>query len=235
MPRAFSRYGLKRLVGVVIAAAAVAVFVFLSFVGAKDRGSGAVTDVSDEASLPFSPKAQSVEPGQGLSVRRVSGATRRARETKLRKLLEAFRSRGVYFDPDPGDEVVPDAELYRVRPPKISDPEYIQGVMQEQIAPLLTECYDLAVIAGQKQPAGTMRVAFRVVGDPELGAVISASEILENGTAPDLVDTPLAECARETMYAVELPAPPEHGYVDIAFPFVFEPPNDDIAIERLPE
>ena len=61
-------------------------------------------------------------------------------------------------------------------------------------------------------------VSFEINGDPELGAVIGASEIVEGST----IENPsLRECVRETMYALVLEAPEEEGTVTVRYPFVF--------------
>lgn len=125
----------------------------------------------------------------------------------------------------PGD---PDqqAESPIVAPPARLEERYVRAVMQEQIAPLATQCYDLAVVAGQKDPNGVVFVGFQIVGDPDIGAVVTRSEVLDKRTTPSLLQTPVAECIMETLYAVELDPPPAGGVVNLAFPFEFGSENN---------
>ncbi|MFH1807741.1 MAG: AgmX/PglI C-terminal domain-containing protein [Pseudomonadota bacterium] len=96
--------------------------------------------------------------------------------------------------------------------------EYIQAQVRE-IVPLVKECYEQAL---ETQPglSTTLKVRFTIEGDPELGGVISSSDILDidGGVAPGS----LGECVRETMYALRLKAPEGGGKVTVHYPFRFQ-------------
>jgi len=96
--------------------------------------------------------------------------------------------------------------------------EYIMEAIKE-ISPLLKECMSLAQDEGTPAINGRLRVQFEISGDPELGGVIGASQILDGGT----ISSPgFKECVQETMYSIVLEAPEEGGVVTVKYPFVFE-------------
>jgi len=96
------------------------------------------------------------------------------------------------------------------------DKEYIRASIKE-IVPLLRECYESA-LAERPGLSGKVEVEFLIAGEPEAGGMVETSAIMETST---LTDPGMQECVRETMYALELPAPPRGGTVMVRYPFVF--------------
>ena len=89
----------------------------------------------------------------------------------------------------------------------------------KEIVPLIKECYQLAL---DQNPdiGGELVVEFSIIGDPELGGLVETSEIV----AGDLVDDQtLAECMRETIYALQFKAPEDGGRLVVRYPFRFRP------------
>ena len=102
-------------------------------------------------------------------------------------------------------------------PPAKLDKEYSQARVRE-IVPLVKECYDLAM---SEHPGieGKVVVDFTIQGDDELGGVISDSRLKD----PDAEQRypVLAECVRETMYAIRIDPPEGGGVVRVTYPFIF--------------
>ena len=97
--------------------------------------------------------------------------------------------------------------------------EFIMDAVGE-IKPLLKECYELAMVE-KSSLEGKLKVRFEIVGDEEYGSLVTMSEIVvgENEVVPSAL---LAECVKETMFALDLPAPPNGGKIIVTYPFVFK-------------
>ena len=78
---------------------------------------------------------------------------------------------------------------------------YVRDVI-EAITPLIRECAERRRAAVPDLPAGRIRVRCTIDSEPDVGAVISSSEIVPDGTT--VTDPELLECVRETMYAMEI-------------------------------
>jgi hypothetical protein len=104
------------------------------------------------------------------------------------------------------------------------DKDYIRSRVAE-LKPMLRDCYEDAV---RTAPGlnGKLVVEFLISGEPGAGGMIESSKILDEST---IDDAGLRECVRETMYALELPAPPEGGSVVVHYPFLFSSGADDAA------
>ena len=89
-----------------------------------------------------------------------------------------------------------------------------------EIKPLLRECYELAMVE-KSSLEGKLKVRFEIVGDEEYGSLVTMSEIVvgENEVVPSAL---LAECVKESMFALDLPAPPNGGKIVVTYPFVFK-------------
>jgi hypothetical protein len=106
------------------------------------------------------------------------------------------------------------------------DREYIREAVRA-VTPLLAECYELA---REEDPTleGRLIVEFTIGGDPEVGGVVEQSAVAEDSALRHPV---LDECVRETMYTIELPPPEEGGRVDVRYPFVFSPDEEEETSE----
>jgi hypothetical protein len=84
---------------------------------------------------------------------------------------------------------------------------YLMKVMNEDLMPLVDECYGLA---RQAKPAlaGELRLDVTLLGDAELGGVVDS---VEPGKDNGLADPGLVECVQQSILALTLPPPPEGG------------------------
>jgi RNA polymerase sigma-70 factor (ECF subfamily) len=99
------------------------------------------------------------------------------------------------------------------------DAAYIRERIAE-IVPLVKECYENAQ---REQPAlsGKLVVDFTIVGDPDVGALVSESAI--NDERSTIMNPGMRECVQETMYAAQFRPPLANGEVKVVYPFVFMP------------
>ncbi|MBN2358542.1 MAG: AgmX/PglI C-terminal domain-containing protein [Deltaproteobacteria bacterium] len=97
------------------------------------------------------------------------------------------------------------------------DREYIQARIRE-IVPLIRECYEMTP-EDQPLPDVTLKVKFKIEGAPELGGIVTSSDILNQEAEQQHPE--LAECVRETMYALRMKAPRGGGTVIVTYPFTF--------------
>ena len=137
-----------------------------------------------------------------LEVERAIRAAREARERWAAERSAAATSGATTPAADAGADV---AEL---------SPDYIRARIGD-LAPLLRECYELAL---HEDPAleGKLVVEFVIGGEPEVGAIVEESRILDEST---LRHPTLDECVRETMYTAEFEDPPTGGRVTVRYPF----------------
>lgn len=146
-----------------------------------------------------------------------------ARARALREaLIRAAKSRA---DAGPAGGAVAPAERAPPSepPPSTLSREYIQSAVQA-LQPLIRECYELALDQDPKL-RGKLVTHFSIIGDPELGGVVESSELIaDRSTVRHPV---LEECVKETMYAIELPAPEHGGRVEVHYPFVFDHADED--------
>ena len=96
------------------------------------------------------------------------------------------------------------------------DKSYIRAAIVN-IQPLLRECYENALEV-HPELAGKIEVEFMITGEPDVGGIVESSAVTEKST---IADPDLRECIQETMYALELPAPPAGGSVMVRYPFLF--------------
>lgn len=84
---------------------------------------------------------------------------------------------------------------------------YLMKVMNEELMPLVDECYGLA---RQAKPAlaGELRLDVTLLGDAELGGVVDG---VEPGKDNGLADPGLVECVQQSILALTLPPPPQGG------------------------
>jgi hypothetical protein len=97
-------------------------------------------------------------------------------------------------------------------------PEYVMTQTQA-IMPLLKECYTSA-LEDEPTLAGQLSLEIVIGGEPDVGGLVESSEILEGST---IKHAAMHECLRETMYALELVAPPEGGRYKMRTTLAFSP------------
>jgi hypothetical protein len=148
-------------------------------------------------------------------VRDASGAQ------ELRREVQTARSRRLARAAAPAASGGPGAAATgaSAEPDPTLDKDYLRAQVHD-IVPLVAECYQQAL---ERDPRieGTVNVRFTIGGEPGVGGVIEASEIVADGTT--IADAELRQCVTETMYAIELEAPHEGGTVTVVYPFAFRP------------
>ncbi len=170
-------------------------------------------EVANEAPVesPARSAAPKTSPEKGPATqqrRRMTPAQHRARLMKIMRKLQAASEAPMATGGASGGE--PETV------PKLTA-RYIKASIKE-VVPLIKECYENAL---RKDPkiGGKMVVTFEIVGDADLGGLVSTSAIdpkRSNITAPGL-----RECVRETIYALELPRPESGGKTRVSYPFRF--------------
>jgi hypothetical protein len=105
------------------------------------------------------------------------------------------------------------------------DKEYIREVVREDLVPLAQECYNDAL---HRVPdlGGTMTLEFAIMGDETVGGVVDHVELGEGTT---IVDLEMSECIRESMLSVAFDPPEGGGVVEVTYPIIFEPADDEDA------
>lgn len=96
---------------------------------------------------------------------------------------------------------------------------YLMKVMNEELMPLVDECYALA---RQARPAlaGELRLDVTLLGDAELGGVVDG---VEPGRDNGLADPGLVECVQQSILALTLPPPPQGGRDDFSLSLKLTP------------
>lgn len=155
------------------------------------------------AEPPAPASAQSHAPAQKLDAQQ--------RQHLLQRIIQMRQTRQTQRRPARGDTTATPA------PPL--DAAYIRAQIQT-LLPLLKECYE-NTLRGHGGVRGKLVVDFTIVGEPDLGALVSESAI--NDAASTITDADLRECVRETMYAARFPAPTSGGEVHVSYPFAFSP------------
>lgn len=96
------------------------------------------------------------------------------------------------------------------------DLDYVSRQLKE-IMPMMRQCYQNE-LALNKQAKGDLEVQFTLIADAELGGLVEEAKII-GGTISHKGG--LAECVRETTYAVRLAAPEAGGRVTVRYPIKF--------------
>jgi hypothetical protein len=103
------------------------------------------------------------------------------------------------------------------------DKTYIQDRMHEDFFPLARQCYTAAL---ERDPTmgGMIELKFSIVGDARVGGVVESASL---GDRTTIGEKEMATCMRESMLSMAF-APPEHGgRVEVTYPIVFSPEDDD--------
>jgi hypothetical protein len=84
---------------------------------------------------------------------------------------------------------------------------YLLKVMNEELMPLVDECYELAR-ASRPELAGTLVLDVQILGDEDIGGVVDS---IAPANINEIDDPTLNECVRESLLSITLPAPPTGG------------------------
>jgi hypothetical protein len=101
------------------------------------------------------------------------------------------------------------------------DPVYIQDRVREDFFPLALKCYQDGV-AQDPSLAGTMHLAFNIVGDEKTGGIVEAVDVLDKST---LRDPEVIDCMRQSFLSITFRPPADGGEVTVIYPIDFS--NDD--------
>jgi RNA polymerase sigma-70 factor (ECF subfamily) len=93
--------------------------------------------------------------------------------------------------------------------------EYIRDQMRALI-PMIKDCYEDGIRI-DPDLHGKLFVQFTIVGEPDVGGLVSESKIVEEGSTLKL--TSVRECIRDVMYSAVFPAPPSGGEQVVTYPF----------------
>lgn len=96
---------------------------------------------------------------------------------------------------------------------------YLLKVMNEELMPMVDECYQLAR-ATRPELAGMLVLDAEILGDEEIGGVV---ESIATGRDNELSDPTLDECVRESLLSMTLPPPPTGGRDAISLSLRLEP------------
>jgi hypothetical protein len=86
-----------------------------------------------------------------------------------------------------------------------------------EVVPLLAECYELER-ARKPDLAGNLMVRFTIDGEPEVGGIVSESEVT-GGTLAQSQE--MVTCVRETLFTAKFDPPESGGTIVVEYPFVF--------------
>jgi hypothetical protein len=109
-------------------------------------------------------------------------------------------------------------------PPPALDKEYIRDRIREDLVPVAVECYE-SVLADQPDAGGKIVMSFAILGDPDVGGVVDEAAV--DTVQSDFDNAFLRECMTQSLMALHFDAPPEGGRVEVTYPFVFEPGEDE--------
>jgi hypothetical protein len=139
---------------------------------------------------------------------------RARRRAELDRRREAIRERIARRSTDPA------GRAEEANPEAVLDKEYIREAVNEGMIPALHDCYD-AELEEDPTLEGKVVIRFEILGDEEVGGVVDNVAVVEDQTT--LQNEALHECMRESMYALDFPAPDQGGTVTVTYPFMFQP------------
>lgn len=88
------------------------------------------------------------------------------------------------------------------------------------LLPMIKDCYE-TTLRSHPDVQGKLVVDFTIVGEPDVGALVSESAI--NDSQSTIADADMRDCVKETMYSASFPAPPAGGEMHVTYPFLFAP------------
>ena len=206
-----------RRAGVALAVAVVVAVALARWL--RHRGGAPTADAERRGAAEAAAAAAVTDAGaraRKKAVRDASGAQELRREVQTARSRRLARAAAPATTGGPGSAGTGGASA---EPDPTLDKDYLRAQVRD-IVPLVAECYQQAL---ERDPGieGTVNVRFTIGGEPDVGGVIEASEIVADGTT--IADAELRQCVTETMYAIELEAPHEGGTVTVVYPFAFRP------------
>jgi RNA polymerase sigma factor (sigma-70 family) len=152
--------------------------------------------------------------GQPVTVTRLGTEAERV---ALRQALASARSRR---------EAAPRSEVSTMQSGDELDEGYVRAAVRE-VAPLVQACFETGLIRGARGD-GDVVVHFKIEGEAGVGAAVTETAVDDTST---LADPEVRDCIRDTMFALQLGAPPRGGEIDVRKRFSFRlvgPPPDTI-------
>jgi hypothetical protein len=103
---------------------------------------------------------------------------------------------------------------------RVLDKQYIQEAIVDGLVPVVRECYE-SELEDDPELGGKVVLQFEILASEEHGGMVDLVSI--DGEQSTLQNQAVHDCMRESMYAVEFPAPDQGGKVAVTYPFVFAP------------
>lgn len=160
------------------------------------------------------------EPPKPAEPLRLPAELEQQRETSTRMRSELRESLGAVAA-RPSD---PASAADEPKDPPTLDKEYIRERIIEDLLPVAVECYS-SVLAEQPDAGGKIVMRFAILGDPDVGGVVDEATV--DPLQSDFDNAFLRECMTQSLMAVNFDAPPEGGRMEVTYPFVFEPGEDE--------
>lgn len=205
-----------------LAGLGVALFLLLPVHGEepalREKATARKIHLKQETPSPARPEVQHPAQYRGIT----KFATKEARAEALAKILAAMKQR---------KEQAP-LEVNLIKPDS-SDQEVLDYVREpwKKIRPLLRECYRRH-IDDVEEIGGVITMVFTIVSDEELGGLIETSETVGDG--PVTAAESLAECLRESMYAMRLPALSGVKRIRMEMPIILSTPATLEQVKKIP-
>ena len=115
----------------------------------------------------------------------------------------------------PAEEAQPAGPPPTLPAPVMSRDDVRAGI--REVVPMLAQCFDEA--APRLPPSIRVVAHLKVTGEPDVGSLIDEARLSSDDGG--LADPTFTECVHETLMSVELPALPDGGVIEIAYPFRF--------------
>ncbi len=155
-----------------------------------------------------------------LKPKRAKQISAAQREDVRRRIHDALASEKAGEVPSRDEDAVADDEP----PPGTLDKEYIQSVIQEDLLPIATECYQSA-LDDDPELGGRMMLEFSIVGDASVGGLVDEVSIDEE--ASTFKHPSLGECMTESTASLLFDPPEQGGRMVVRYPFVFTANDSD--------
>ena len=209
-------------IGVAAIAAVATVTVVVAKSGrsatAPQAASGSVSTPRDDSAEAAATKSSTATSG----IKRIAAGERTALLDRLKtqRTARAAATSGGVSAPskiyDFSGQKLDDATAYPAPPPGTPLAKSTLRYAIVQMRPLLAECYAAAIDHLPHSP-GVLEVVLHLSGEPDLGTLVEDVDL--GGDRALAQDSELAECVRETLFALELPAMTEGGTWEVHYPF----------------
>lgn len=95
----------------------------------------------------------------------------------------------------------------------------------KDVVPMLSECYEAELERDPALGAASVKAQFAIDSDPELGTIVTLSDLQISGPLAQASD--FRDCLTATLEALVLPPLGDGGHVDVNYPFEFRPNDED--------